>query len=176
VCILLGRIIAAIEGGKMQNKAIAVAVVSFLAFTSEAWAQEKLLIQAVLDPKVHVVDAVKRECGLDTMVGDWVLESVGKKYPGSAKLQQGASAGNGKVLKVTIVNVVGVGGGAYSGAKSMAVRAELMQSGKVLATTTKERSSGGGAFGGYKGTCQIFGRVAKTLGSDVASWLPSAMK
>jgi hypothetical protein len=57
----------------------------------------------------------------------------------------------------------------------MTVRADLMQSGKVLATTTKERSSGGGAFGGYKGTCQIFGRVAKTLGSDVAAWLPGAM-
>jgi hypothetical protein len=162
----------------MQNKTIAfaVAAVSLLAFAPEGRTQEKLLIQAILDPNISVVDAVKRECGLDTMVGDWVLESVGKKYPGSAKLHQGDSAGSGKVLKVTIVHVVGAGGGAWSGAKSMTVRADLMQSGKVLATTTKERSSGGGAFGGYKGTCQIFGRVAKTLGSDVAGWLPSAMK
>ena len=110
------------------------------------------------------------------MVGDWVLESVSKKHPGSKKLQQGASAGKDRVLKVTIVNVVGVGGGAYSGPKSMTVRAELLQSGKVMATTTKERTSGGGAFGGMKGTCQIFGRVAKALGSDVAGWLPGAAK
>jgi hypothetical protein len=177
MCILRGVIIAATGRKKMLRKRVAVAgiVVACVSFPGDGRTQEKLLIQAVLDPKVSVVDSVKRECGLDTMVGDWVLESVGKKYPGSAKLHQGDSAGNGKVLKVTIVNVVGVGGGAYSGPKTMAVRAELLQSGKVLATTTKERSSGGGAFGGMKGTCQIFGRVAKALGSDVAGWLPGAM-
>ena len=143
---------------------------------TDARAQEPLLIQSVLDPKTHVVEAVKRDCALDTMVGDWVLESVSKKHPGTKKVQQGDKPGNGKVLKVTIINVMGVGGGAYSGPKGMTVRAELMQSGKVLATTTKERTSSGGAFGGMKGTCAIFGRVAKTLGSDVAGWLPSAMK
>ena len=99
----------------MQSKTIAVAVVSLLAFAPEGRTQEKLLIQAILDPNISVVDAVKRECGLDTMVGDWVLESVGKKYPGSAKLHQGDSAGSGKVLKVTIVHVVGAGGGAFGG-------------------------------------------------------------
>lgn len=161
----------------MKNHARwALAIALGVGLAQHAQAQEKLLIQAVLDPKVSVADAVKRECGLDTMVGDWVLESVGKKYPGSAKLHQGDSGGKGKILKVTIVHVMGVGGGAYSGPKSMTVRADLMQGGKVLATTTKERASGGGAFGGYKGTCQIFGRVAKTLGADVASWLPSALK
>jgi len=141
--------------------------------TQHAQAQEKLLVQAVLDPNVHVVEAVKRDCALETMVGDWVLESVSKRHPGSAKLHAGDKAGNGTLLKVTIVNVVGVGGGAYSGPKSMTVRAELLQSGKVIATTTKERTSGGGAFGGMKGTCAIFGRVAKTLGSDVAAWVRS---
>lgn len=144
--------------------------------TQPSQAQEKLQVQAVLDPKIHVVDAVKRECALDGMVGQWVMESVSKKYPGATRLDKDASAGKGKVLKVTIINVVGVGGGAYSGPKSMTVRADLLQSGKVIATTTKERTSGGGAFGGMKGTCSIFGRVAKTLGSDVAAWLPGAMK
>ena len=31
--------------------------------------------------------------------------------------------------------------------------------------------AGGGAFGGYKGTCSILGRCIKTLGSDIAKWL-----
>ena len=158
----------------MLIKTIA-AMATCAALAPEVLAQEKLQVQAVLDPKAPVVDVVKRECGLDTMVGDWVLESVSKKYP-ATRLARDAKPGSGKVLKVTIVNVMGVGGGAYSGPKGMTVRAELMQSGKVIATTTKERASGGGAFGGMKGTCQIFGRVAKTLGSDVAAWLPSAMK
>ena len=161
----------------MQTKGIAAGmVVSCLSLATDARADEALLVQAVLDPNVHVVEAVKRDCALDLMVGDRVLESVSKKHPGSKKLQQGDSAGNGKLLKVTIIHVQGVGGGAYSGPKSMTVRAEVLQSGKVVASTTKERTSGGGAFGGMKGTCAIFGRVAKTLGSDVAGWLPSAMK
>lgn len=155
---------------------VAGMLASGLSLATSAGAQEPLLIQAVLDPKTHVVEAVKRDCALDTMVGDWVLESVSKKHPGSKKLQQGDKPGKSQVLKVTIINVVGVGGGAYSGPKGMTVRAELMQAGKVLGTTTKERLSGGGAFGGMKGTCQIFGRVAKTLGADVAAWLPGALK
>ena len=157
-----------------SNLAIAVIVASCASLAPDARAEDAVFVQALLDPNVHVVEAVKRDCALDTMVGDWVLESVSKKHPGSKKLQKGDSAGKSSLLKVTIVNVVGVGGGAYSGPKSMTVRAELIQSGKVIATTTKERTSGGGAFGGMKGTCSIFGRVAKTLGSDVAAWLPSA--
>ena len=159
---------------KSQMTWTALALGVLLAPHSQA--QEKLLVQAVLDPKVHVVDAVKRECALDGMVGNSVLESVSKKYRGATRLDKDASAGKSRLLKVTIINVVGVGGGAYSGPKSMTVRADLLEAGKVIATTTKERTSGGGAFGGMKGTCSIFGRVAKTLGSDVASWLPSAMK
>ena len=160
----------------MRNQSTWAVFALGIALAHPSQAEDKLLVQAVLDPKIHVVDAVKRECALDSMVGNWVLESVSKKYRGATRLDKGASAGKGKLLKVTIVNVVGVGGGAYSGPKGMTVRAELLESGKVVATTTKERTSGGGAFGGMKGTCQIFGRVAKTLGSDVAAWLPSAMK
>ena len=124
---------------RQLRQALAIAL---LAGAGHSQAQEKLLVQAVLDPNTSVVDSVKRECALDTMVGDWVLESVSRKYPGSSKLQPGDSA-SGKVLRVTIVSVHG---------------------------------AGGGAFGGMKGTCQIFGRVAKTLGSDVAGWVPSALK
>lgn len=160
----------------MRNGAIvAASIVSCLSFTTDVRAEQPLLVQAVLDPKIHVVEAVKRDCALDTMVGDWVLESVSKKHPGSRKLQQGDKPGKDRLVKVTIVNVVGVGGGAYSGPKSMTVRAEVIESGKVIGSTTKERTSGGGAFGGMKGTCAIFGRVAKTLGADVAAWLPGAM-
>ena len=137
-----------------------------------AQAQEKLLIlPAQFGPNVQVVDSVKRECELEAKIDEWVMESVSKKYSAA----RGDKAGSGKTLRVTITNVFGVGGGAYSGSKSMSVQADLMQGGKVIATTTKNRSSGGGAFAGMKGTCAIFGRVAKALGADVAAWLPSAM-
>ena len=31
--------------------------------------------------------------------------------------------------------------------------------------------TGGGAFGGYKGTCAILGRCVKAIGKDVGEWL-----
>ena len=157
-----------------QTGWFAVVAAAALAVPGGAVAQEKLLIQpAHFGPNVQVTDAVRRECELEGKLDEWVMESVSKKYPGAARGDK--AAGKDKLLKLTIVNVYGVGGGAYSGPKSMAVQAELMQGGKVIATTTKSRSSGGGAFGNMKGTCAIFGRVARALGSDVAAWLPTAM-
>jgi len=164
----------------MHTRSVSLAgiIVAYLALSPETRAQEKLFIQApaVFGPSVQVVDSVRKDCELEEKVGDWVFDGVSKKYPGAARVRKPAEAGNGRLLKLTIVSVFGVGGGAYSGAKSMTVQADLVQGGKVVASTTKSRSSGGGAFGGMKGTCAIFGRVAKALGADVAAWLPGAIK
>lgn len=162
----------------MKDRARTVVALAFVFGAPHcAQAQEKLLIQPTqFASGVSVVDSVKRECELEEKIDEWVYESVSKKFPGAARLEKGRSAGDDKVLKVTITNVYGAGGGAYSGPKSMAVQVELVQGGKVIASTSKNRSSGGGAFGGMKGTCAIFGRVAKALGADVAAWLPGAMK
>ena len=77
----------------------------------------------------------------------------------------------GRVLHVEISSVVGPQGGAWSGAKSVTVEGKLTENGEVIGTFKGNRYSGGGAFGGYKGTCSILGRCAKTLGSDIAKWL-----
>jgi hypothetical protein len=47
----------------------------------------------------------------------------------------------------------------------------LTKNGKKLGDFKARRYSGGGMFGGYKGTCAILGRCVRTLGSDVAKWL-----
>ncbi len=77
----------------------------------------------------------------------------------------------GRVLHIEIVNVIGTGGGAWSGAKSVTVEGKLTENGEVIGTFTSSRYSGGGAFGGYKGTCSILGRCIKAMGSDIAKWL-----
>jgi len=162
----------------MKNQATwAIALALGVGLVQHAQAQEKILVQtpAILDANAGVGDAIKRDCSLESLMGSHAFESVSKKFPGSARVEK-AEGAQGKVLKLTIISVVGAGGGAWSGPKSMTVRADLVESGKVVATTTKSRTSGGGAFGGMKGTCQIFERVMTTLGSDVAAWLPSALK
>jgi hypothetical protein len=75
------------------------------------------------------------------------------------------------VLILEIVSAVGGGGGAWSGPKSVTVKGELREDGKVIGSFTASRFSGGGAWGGFKGTCSIFGRCIKVLGEDIAAWL-----
>lgn len=40
-----------------------------------------------------------------------------------------------------------------------------------LRSTVLSRSSTGGAFSAFKGTCEILDRVAVALGKDVAKWV-----
>jgi len=156
----------------MKVKALVV-IAAFA--SSSALAEDKLLVQspAVLDANAGVGDAIKRECALESTTTSWVMDALAGK---GQRLEGTKNVEGGKVLKLTIVNVIGASGGAWSGPKTMTVRAELVESGKVVATTTKTRSSSGGAFGGYKSTCAIFGRVMKTLGSDIAGWVRAEMK
>ena len=74
-------------------------------------------------------------------------------------------------LRIEIVNVVS-GGNAFVGHnKSMSIRVEWLENGNVKAKTTLSRNSMGGAFGGYKGSCAVLGRITKALGKDTAAWL-----
>jgi hypothetical protein len=153
----------------MKNQASrALALALGVGLAQHALADGKIQVQspAVLDANAGVGDAIKRECELEEKTTDWVMEALG----GRAERLDRAGGGDVPVLKLTIVSVIGASGGAWSGPKTMSVRAELVESGKVVATTVKTRSSSGGAFAGYKSTCAIFGRVMKTLGSDIAGW------
>src|SRR4030065_483798 len=70
--------------------------------------------------------------------------------------------------------LTGFGVGAWSGAKHVPVEGTLWENGKIKGTFTAMRYSGGGAFGGYKGTCAILGRCVKAIGKDGGGWLRAA--
>lgn len=141
-------------------------------------AQEKVvvIVPASLDPSAPISDAVKRECNVETNVASQVFERVGERYPGTEKAGKPEDLGADKtVLKLTLMNVVGHGGGSWSGPKAITVRADVLRGPKVIASKTMNRQSGGGAFGGVIGTCGIMDRIAGALGRDVAAWLPAAL-
>jgi hypothetical protein len=141
-------------------------------------AQEKLVVMvpAVLDPNAPISDAARRECNVDTNVGTQVFERVAERYPGTERVAKPDPLGDDKMLlKVTLMNVVGHGGGGWSGPKAITIRADVLRGPKVLASRSMNRQSGGGAFGGMMGTCAIFERIAVALSRDVATWLPSAL-
>lgn len=138
-------------------------------------AQDKILVRvpADFDKAAPIVSSVKAECAVDTLIGTHVFQGVSEKFPGALQVRELAEADGNKVVNLTILSVYGVGGGSWSGPKSISVRAELMQNGQVIATSVKQRSSTGGVFGGMMGTCAIMERIAVVLGKDIAAWLAS---
>ena len=119
----------------------------------------------------QVPAAVRDECQLQTKVPEFVSRGRGGQRPAGGRDRSIASAG--RVLEMEITDVHAPGGGAFSGPKWMTVKGELYDRGKQIGSFRAKRSSGGGAFAAYKGTCGIIGRCAKTLGQDIATWLAS---
>lgn len=141
-------------------------------------AAETLLVQvpARLDPSAPITEASRRECEIPALVGNHVLGDLQARMGMGVLALQGAEPANGKVLRLTVLSARGVGGGAWSGPKSMTVRADLVEGGQVLGGFTGHRSSRGGAWGGVTGTCAIFERIAVVLGQDIGGWTLMAMR
>jgi len=118
----------------------------------------------------EIRDAVKQECKLDSKLTQFIKENANGQY---ATIVSDSTTGpaDAQVLTVEIKEVLGTAGGAWSGPKMVLIKGSLTGNGKVLGDFKARRYSGGGMFGGYKGTCAILGRCVKTLGKDVAEWL-----
>lgn len=158
----------------MKTRSSLPFVFAFIALAAPlAHAQEKLLVQvpAVYDAQAAVGQKIREECALDMLIGNHVHERVSQNFPGSLQIKDVSAAGSDKVLQLTILSAQGAGGGGWSGPKSVTIRADLMQNGKVVQTTVKHRSSTGGMFGGMTGTCSILERDARALAVDIAQWL-----
>jgi hypothetical protein len=150
------------------------------AFGAAAWAlagaahdEERLLVQvpAVYDSAAPVAESVRRECAIESLIGNHVFMHVSTVFPKALQVQNPGKVEHDKYLMLTVLAVQGVGGGAWSGGKSITIRADLLQDGKAVSTKVLNRGSRGGALGGFSGTCQIMERIAGALGRDTAAWL-----
>lgn len=115
---------------------------------------------------------VKAECTLETRLPQFIAEAAkrGVKVVIGPAPEEGAE---GKYLYLEFTNILGAGGGAWSGPKSVTATGKLIENGEVVGSFTSSRYSTGGAFGAYKGTCSILGRCIKAMGKDIAAWLRS---
>ena len=114
---------------------------------------------------LDVAQAIKDECQLGEKVVSFIV-AYGKKDVAVTD-----TVGTGKYLDMQITQVFAPGGGAWSGPKWLEVSGTLKDGNKDVARFRAKRFSGGGAFGGFKGTCAILGRTTKALGKDIATWL-----
>ena len=153
--------------------ALLIAAFAALPLVSQAGGALTIEKRAPFEKNLHVPDAVRAECNLETNVPKFVQEYAEKTHDKVDLVAQAGKGTPGQALSMKIVDVAGTGGGAWSGAKHVAVEGTLWENGKVKGTFRAVRYSGGGAWGGYKGTCAILGRCAKAIGKDVAGWLES---
>jgi hypothetical protein len=126
-----------------------------------AAAQVKVPEKIAFEKNVHVPDAVRKECGLETSIPKYVKSASG-------------AAGKG-ALDMRITGLLATGGGSFSGPKSVTVTGTLRDGGKVVGNFVARRNASAGAFGGG-GTCSMLDRCAKAIGSDVAAWLKAPTK
>jgi len=113
---------------------------------------------------------VKETCTLDIRLPEFIEKAAKRGVEVVIAGDPGENV-EGKVLYLEIVHVLGTGGGAWSGAKSVTVEGVLKENGEVIGSFTGARYSGGGAFGAMKGTCSILGRCIQAIGKDIATWL-----
>lgn len=142
-----------------------------LPFTSLAAGSIAIAKQAPYAQQLSVPDAVRAECNLPVRVTEFVKEYADKSHDKVVLADNVSASTPGQALSMKIVGLTGTGGGAWSGPKHVTVEGTLWENGKVKGTFTATRYSGGGAFGGYKGTCAILGRCVKAIGKDVSEWL-----
>lgn len=155
----------------MKTKLI-VGTVFALSFSSVTMAES-----LVIDSKVpyaedaRVRDAVKDECELEQKFARFIKEYAENKGFTVIKSNDEKAKDVSKRLFVEIDDVRGSGGGAWSGGKMVHAVGKLTENGKTIGTFKVQRTSGGGAFGAFKGTCSILGRDVKAMGKDISAWL-----
>lgn len=118
--------------------------------------------------------AVKAQCKMNEELPHWVQEYA-KKEGVQVELVD-ALPKSGRVLELEIRDTIELGNAWNGRQKGLEIQGRLLEDGKVVGTFHGRRMTRGGMWGGYKGTCSFFGRCAKTLGHDVATWLENPGK
>jgi hypothetical protein len=115
---------------------------------------------------------VRDECvKLQGQLADYTQE-FGREFGVDVTLADEVSADDaGRVLQMEIVEAVSLGNAFIGHRKYTRIRGTLFEDGQRVAAFQGMRTSMGGAFAGYKGSCSVLGRTVKALGKDVAMWL-----
>ena len=144
---------------------------SAVAETPVSSATKNLVIKTIVFSEPDEVrTAIKNECSLQEKLASFIQEYT----KGEFNIVENDP--NADVLEIEITDAQGHSGGAWSGAKMVAIKGELKRHGQTISNFKAKRFSGGGAFAQFKSTCAILGRCVKTLGKDTAEWLKDPVK
>jgi len=120
---------------------------------------------------IHVRDATRNECELQTRVPDAVIRAMGGEGAAVTKDPKPDIKSKGRVLTMEITEVFEAGNYFTGRRKAVRVAGSLHENGKEIGSFTAYRDTMGGMWANYQGNCSFLGRCATTLGKDIAAWL-----
>ena len=134
---------------------------------------QKVTIQSVVpyENKDKIASNIRSECKLNSQLAEFIGEYSQSAGINVNKKSNPKSSDEGNVLIVNITDAVSAGNAFIGHRKYTEIKGDLYNSGKKVSSFRASRASGGGMFGGYKGSCSVLGRTVDTLGKDVAAWL-----
>lgn len=130
-------------------------VLSLMRFAQASSVDSAVLAECQLEQQgVELLETAARDAGLQMVRDDAAAKSA-----------------QGRTFEVEITNVVSAGNPFIGHRKQVSVRGRLLDGGKEVAIFNGTRSSMGGAFAGFKGSCSVLGRCLEALSKDMAVWL-----
>jgi hypothetical protein len=152
-----------------MKRPLAILIAACCAVPALAKDKVLLLTPVTYRADASVVQRVREECHIESMLEQDVGSALKKRLSGGT-VDSEAAANGATVLKLQISHVLGVGGGAWSGPKALTVYADLVENGKVVRQARINRWSTGGVWGGFKGTCSIINRCSVAIAKDLTRW------
>ncbi|WP_017943049.1 MULTISPECIES: hypothetical protein [unclassified Thioalkalivibrio] len=117
-----------------------------------------------------IANNIRQECNLEEQFSEFIAHYGADQGIRFERRQDVGPSAGGQVLMVELTDAVS-GGNAWIGHRKVTEAAgTLYADGEEQASFTSRRFSGGGAFGGFKGSCSVLGRTVQAMGRDIATW------
>ncbi len=118
-----------------------------------------------------IADNIKDECEIGQELSDSIKEAAEDNGLELRGVDLVDTSESGNVLKLEITHAVSKGHPGLGHRKGTSIRGELFEHGKLLASFSGARTSGGGFLGKYRSSCSVLGRTVEALGKDIVTWL-----
>lgn len=112
---------------------------------------------------------IKQECIIDKQLVEYIVQYATER--GINIVTSDSIKSSDVALEVSITDAVSSGNAFTGHRKFTTVEGSLVKNNKKIASFRAGRVSGGGAFGGFKGSCAVLGRTVQAIGKDIGGWL-----
>jgi hypothetical protein len=147
-CVLLAG--SAVAGSSATSTRTAIAILTPVHFGSDEAAKR----------------AVRENCELEKAVESELVDSLGAD---GRSVSTTKSTESGRVLEASIEGVEGLGGGGFTGHKSLSLKVRIYDGGKRVHSTMEGATSQG--FVLAIGTCDLLAHAAAKASRSIAKWL-----